>query len=200
MSEVLPDSYTDAWEVSQPLYHRLPEVGYKDNPVASWLTQWVDHEWMLAKTTMEQWYRELDPSTCKETSLDYLAALLGFSDGYWDSSWSASQKRAVLGQTRVLWQYRGSKLAITTIIQALDIRASLWYRDRLVLSFDLPAIFGKNNLIVNLTVPLEVRRNSREWLEVDRVRKLYLPAITASKTTYNKFYFGFSQIGEPLYK
>lgn len=182
-----------------PVLNRLPEYGYQDNPVTSWLTNWSDLELLRVRNILEQWYLELSPHTCQDISLDYLSSLLGFSGVYWDTKWSSSTKRNVLAMANQLWLNRGTVKGLRMILNILVEEYHIWTRGALEIPFSLPSTFGRNDMRVYIKLPLKYRDNGVQFYEAKRILTGYTPAVIEADVVYEQFYLGFSRLGQPLF-
>jgi phage tail P2-like protein len=189
----------DVWR-DRPVFKRLPIEGYQNNPVADALTQWVDERLIATKETLENFYRELDPDTAKDSSLDYLAYLVGLSDEFYYPEWSPEVKRAMIAASlSLLWPYRGTLKALRTVLDIHSIDYDIWQPGELVLPFRLPGEFGTGGAEYYIRLPLRYQRSSLQWAEARRTLDNFGTFGIRSGVVYKAFYVGFSRLGEPLF-
>lgn len=197
---VANDRAVDAWASGQPVGKRLPYYGYQDNQVAMALVTWVDEFLSDRKGQLERFYLELHPSTCADSSLDYLGYLCGLSGDFWSTSWDPSVKKSmVLLAYKTLWPLRGTLEVLNTILDVHSIERKIWQQAELVLPFTMARTFGGQGLRVYIRLPLVYPRVGYAWTEAKRALRNYAPACTETKVTYEQFYVGFSVLGEPMY-
>lgn len=183
----------------RPILDRLPEFEYRDNPVADWLTLWSDLELLRVRNILEKWYLELSPDTCQDSSLDYLASLLGFSGVYWDTKWSVLVKRTILSNTSKLWLTRGTKAGLTLILSILVESSKVWVNGNLTLPFPMSKAFERNDLRLYIRLPLTYSENGSQFYQVKRIIEGYVPVILETGVVYEHHYCGFSRIGQPMF-
>jgi phage tail-like protein len=205
----------------RPVFYDLPQKGYQDNPIVDWLTLWYDERIVQSATTLESFWQNLDPMVAPESYLDYLAFLCGLSGKYWDVKWTVPVKRSLISLAHSLWSSRGTLRAIK---QVLNIQLStylydsegflvddkgdylienpeytIWTNGALRLSFTLPATFGKDDLKLWVRLPLKYQRSTQQFKEAQRTLRNYAPAIVKSGVCFERFYLGFSVLGDPLF-
>lgn len=195
----MTDSKT-AWNNRRPILHRLPQYGYQDNAIADALTFYPDLKLSGVKDLLERWYLELHPDTCQDASLDYLAYLVGFSGHFWDTRWSNPVKRDLIRASHaILWRKRGTFEAIRAVLDIHGISYDIWTDGSLNLAFTLSGTFGSPKMRYYLRLPKTTPRVSPAFQEARRTLRLYSPAVTKSKVTYQAFYLGLSRLGDPLF-
>ena len=193
------DGHITAWADRRPVYERLPEYGYQDNPVADWLTQWVDSYLTGTAQTLQAFYNELDPDTAQDSSLDYLASLVGLFGVYYDTQWSSAVKRDFIASVGTLFSTRGTRSCIEQVLSIHGYQYSIWLSGALTLPVKLPGTFGSNNLSFFLRLPIQYQYRGKEWREAERTLRNYAPAVVQSSVTYDRYYLGFSRLGQPLF-
>lgn len=193
------DGHINAWAVQRPVYARLPEYAYQDNAVADWLTQWVDSYLSNTAMTLQNFYKELDPTTCQDSSLDFLASLVGLVGSFWDTRWSSVVKRAFITNVGLIFATRGTKTCLQLVISIFKYQYSIWVSGQLVLPFKMSGTFGSSNLVFYLRLPLKYRYKATEWTECERLLKNYAPVVVENAVTYEKYYTGFSRLGQPMF-
>lgn len=193
-------AHIEAWNDRRPVFNRLPETGYQDNEVADALTQWGDEKLSIYKDTIEEFYKELDPVTCKDASLDYLGWLNGFSGRYWDQNWRPSVKRAMISNGHTyLWRRRGTLSAIQKVLDIHGYMHHLWTDGQLRLPFPLGSKFASPKMRVYVRLPISYHRNGLEYREAIRTLENFAPAVVTHQACYDQFYLGFSRVGDPLF-
>lgn len=189
-----------AWHDGRPIFNRLPEKGYKDNPVADALTAWIDTKLLAKADQLQGFYRNLDPATAEEQYLDYLAWLVGLSGNYWDFAWSSEVKRSLIAASHnFLWANRGTLAVILFVLAVHGIAHDVRTDEATVLPFKMPRSFGVSQLRVFIRLPLKYPRLGVDWLEAQRTLNNYAPAIVQARVCYQGFKLGFSKLGDPLW-
>ncbi len=183
----------------RPVFFSLPSVGYQDNSAADYLTTWVDEKLVHIATLMENLHTKLDPETTDDIWLDYLAFLVGLSGAYWDTKWSSGVKRQMIAQAHSLWGRRGTLKAIQQVLDTHSLTYSIWTNGSLRLAFGLPTTFGRDDLRLYVRLPLVFQRTSNEFKEAARALRNYSPAIIKSAVVFERFYLGFSVLGDPVF-
>lgn len=193
-------SQQEAWALGRPVYDRLPAIGFKDSPLADVLTQWIDQYLSNKATQVAQFYLELHPDTCQDASLEYLAWLVGLSGPYWDVTWTPAIKRALIAIAHtVLWRRKGTLGVIKTVLDIHGIAHDFWLDGSLLLTFALSGTFGTPKLRYFVRLPLQYLRSEREFREAERTVNNFSPAIVGARVCYERFYLGFSKLGDPLF-
>lgn len=189
-----------AWQKSRPIYDRLPENGYQDNDPSDWLTAGPDEYLSAKKNQLENFYLQLSPDTCANASLDYLAFLVGMSGEYWDVTWSSQVKRGFIREaSRFLWPKRGTLAALRKVLAIHGLDYYIWQDSGLRFSFKMPGTFGTPRFRIFLQLDLKYNREGREFKEVERTARNWLPACLKQKVQYKKFYMGFSKLGDSMF-
>lgn len=188
------------WANKRPTLDSLPEKGYQDNDVAIALTSWVDAKMSAKADQLQNFYRQLDPSTCDANKLDYLAFLNGLSGSYWNTSWQESTKRTFIQYAHSeLWQYRGTKRSLSFVLDTHQIKHRLWFDSSSLLPFTLPQVLGSYHLRFYIRLPISYVRDGWHWKEAQRTAKNFAPAIVGHQVCHEYFRLGFSKVGEPLF-
>jgi phage tail P2-like protein len=185
---------------TNPLISKMPYTGYQDNETAKALCAGVDADYFKVATTLEGMPSQLDPLTANSSYLEYLAYLVGLSDGYWDNAWSEQVKRDSIKNAYLLANTKGTQAAILLALSIQQVTYSLWLQPPLVLPFTMPGTFQGANLRFFIRLGLRYSRTSREWLEAVRALKNYKPAVVDGRVVYEGFKLGYSKLGEPLFK
>ncbi|MBW4558461.1 MAG: phage tail protein [Trichormus sp. ATA11-4-KO1] len=187
------------WHEGRPVFNRLPQTGYQDNLAVDWLTLWVDQKLSDKADQLQTLWTKLDPLTTTEDWLDYLAFLCGLSGVYYDTKWAVNIKRQMISQAHSLWSSRGTLASIRTVLDIHEIPYTIWNSGSLRLPFVLSATFGRDDLRLYVRLPLDYQRTSREFKEAQRTLRNYAPVIVDAEVVFERFYLGFSRIGEPLF-
>lgn len=113
----------EAWVIEQaPIFSRLPEV-YRDNPVTQYLITFWDELLAATKDNIDDLPRQLNPLTCDENWLDFLAPLCSFTGIYWDKEWNPLYKRRLLANSyKYIWSNKGSKDTLSRILTYFNIK------------------------------------------------------------------------------
>lgn len=189
-----------AWLDRQPVMGQLPEKGYKDNPVASFLTAYVDETLSNWADLLQNFHKALDPSTADPSYLDYIAYLFGLSgEPYWDVKWSTTVKRAILDKQAYLRKYKGTLNVIKTVLDIHGITYNLYVDGNLTMPFTFPGLMGTGLMRFFVLMPQNTSRTSTIWYEVVRTLKAYCPAVTQGLTAYRGFTLNLSHFGEPMF-
>lgn len=214
---VTPQVLQDSWAVQRPIYKRLPgesQAYYKDPdpdfydpvtdpPIADWLTQWPDAELIKAKGLMDDFYFDyLNPVTCREDALDWLAQFAGFTGEYWDTSWPTEAKRALIANAYTfIWENKGSRAVMEWMIALFDLNASVYTVGVFLAGISKAGdTLGGRPLEFYLLIPgITYLRTSAEWALLEKLRVLYSPVYCKTQVCYDKFYAGFSVAGEPVF-
>lgn len=190
----------EAWSVGRPVYKRLPYNGYQDNSLVDHISNWVDFRLTQASVLAQNFYREVSPDTAQDASLDYLAWLVGMSGQYWDTTWSSSVKRAMIRLAHpVLWKNRGTEVVLRKVLDIHGIEYNIWTDGNLQLGFILPGTFGTPKLRFFLRLPLSYLRSGPVFREARRTVANFSPALVQKTVCYDRFYLGFSLLGDPLF-
>jgi predicted hotdog family 3-hydroxylacyl-ACP dehydratase len=188
-----------AWDLGRPVFRRLPYKGYQDNVLVDALTQWVDDRLSAKAIALRDFWQQTDPTLANDTSLDYAAYLMGFSEGLWNTSWTAPVKRGVLAAANDLLSTRGSQQAISKMLTLLGSTGSLWAGSTLVFSFKMPGTFGTNSNRAYIRMALPTSRLSYDWQQAEYVSRQWVAAPIKSGVCYQKFYLGWSVLGDPMF-
>jgi phage tail P2-like protein len=187
------------WVSGRPFFTALPEVGYQDNDAVDSLTLWVDEQLTAKAVQLQSMWTKLDPVTTDEIYLDYLAFLVGLSGPYWDLKWSTAVKRQMITQAHSIWSIRGTVTALNKVLAIHGISYNLWSRGSLNLTFILPGTFGKDDFTLYIRLPLTYTRFSVGFKEAERTAKNYSGAVSKTRVVYERFYLGYSRLGEPVF-
>lgn len=190
----------EAWGAGRPLFNRLPEKGYKDSQPTDAVTVWVDEYLVKTKQLLETFYLSLDPATCPDDQLDYLAYLVGLSGTFWDTRWSPEVKRAFINQSHVyLWRNRGTLACLKKVLDIHNLSYDIWQDGNLTLPFAMSSAFGTAKMRLYIRLPLIYLRGQQEWLEANRTARNFVPAVVKHQVCYEYFALGISRLGEPMF-
>lgn len=186
--------------LERPIFDRLPIRNYQTNDPADWLTQWPDNELNVKAQQLEAFHLQLDPDTAAAASLDFLGYLVGYSGEFWSVDWPEAVKRTLIREAHgFLWPKRGTLAVIRRVLDIHGILHNIWQPGSLRLTFAMPGVFGGTGLRFFVRLPLSYRRTAKDWLEAERTLANYAPAISRSAVVYDRFYTGFSRLGDPMF-
>jgi phage tail-like protein len=188
---------------TRPVFNRLPIRGFQDNPIADALTSFYDEKLVSTGTMVQDFHLTLDPLTANPDRLDWLASLVGLVDPYYDTSWAVSVKRKAIANANDIFKYRGTKIGMKKALDIHSFTYGLFTTSDLTLPFTFAADgstnkFGETSQGAFITLPLQYPRNGYEFREARRVISNYTATSTPILSCYDKFYIGFSSIGDPL--
>jgi len=114
------------WMQGIPFLARMPEA-YRDREETSWLTTAWDELLIATRNLAEATYTtHLDPQTANPENLDWLAQHFGFTEEFWDETWSTEVKRTLLlNAYRFIWAERGTERVINWMLALHQIPAVL---------------------------------------------------------------------------
>ena len=188
-----------AYYDGRPVLNNLPQKGYQDNDVVDWLTLWTDQKLSDTADIMESFWENLIPETCPESYLDYLAFLCGLSGPYWDPKWTIAVKRLMIANAHKFWSNKGTLQTIKDILDIHSLTYSIWTNGALRVPFAIPAVFGRDDLRMYIRLPLVYQRISPQFKEAQRTARNYAPAVVGTKVCFERFYTGFSYVGDPVF-
>ena len=115
-----------SWNQGIPFLGRLPEA-YRDREETSWLTVAWDELLIATREQAEAVFAtHLDPNTADAKNLDWLAQHYGFTDEFWDVTWSEAIKRTLLRNAySKIWVERGTIGLLNWMLSLHDIPAVL---------------------------------------------------------------------------
>lgn len=186
----------------RPTFERLPVRGYQDNPVADALTQYYDEKLVAVGTQVENLYLNLNPDSCPESFLDWLAFMVGMVTPYYDVAWSISVKRKAVKSANDIFMLRGTLPGVKKALNIHNFDYTLYTSDDLKLAFVFggdTSKFGKRSETTRIVLPLKYNRNGYEFNEANRVSENYTSVANPVLPCYDKFYIGFSVFDDPLF-
>lgn len=191
------------WSTGRPIYHRLPQESeaYQGNALVDALTKPYDNLLMAWKGLIDNFERDfLDPGTCRSDALDWLAQLCGFTGEYWDPTWAEPVKRELIRRSHsFIWQHKGSQMLLEWLLELFSIEAQVYMLGQFILGTNvLGDTLGGELLRYWVLLPLKYRRSSEDWALAERLNRLYMPVFADSAVVYDRFYLGFSVLGDPL--
>ena len=190
----------EIWASKRPIMNSLPQYGYQDNLVTDWLTAWVDSELSKTAEGLQNFYTNLQPDTAPSEYLDFLGWLVGFSDRYWDVSWSDSVKRGMIQNGYWIVNHIGTLDSIRRVLDVHQIPYDIWLDGNLNLPFKLSGTFGTPSLRYFIRVTLGVGRSSKAWKEVERTIRNFSAAPVRGRVSYQGFKLGYSKLGDPMFR
>ncbi|RCJ20120.1 hypothetical protein A6S26_05210 [Nostoc sp. ATCC 43529] len=200
-----------AWELGRPIYKRLPiaeekyQVSPDDpelDPVADWLTLPIDEYLMALKGAVDNFYADyLDPATAKTENLDWLGQLCGFTDEYWETSWTEAQKRSLITNAfTFIWESKGTRAVLEFLLETFVIVGKIYLLGEFLAGRNVAGdALGGEPLEYFLLLPLSYLRTSYQWRLAVKFNRLYGPAYVKSTVCYSQFYAGFSVAGDPVF-
>jgi len=114
----------EAWRTGRPILNNLPGIngGYSDNDLSDWLTDYWDNLVVRLKVGVDDVPRQIDPLTCDERWLDFIAIVTGWVGLYWDVTWPVAAKRTLLANSLdFIWPEKGSSGVLSFVLTALSI-------------------------------------------------------------------------------
>jgi hypothetical protein len=179
----------EAWVVEKrPIYHRLPEC-YKDNPIADWLTQYWDALLIEVKEKIDDLPKQLDPQTCDEEWLDFLAPLCGFYGDYWDRQWTLPAKRTLINNSYTLiWKNKGSRDVLSFVLDTLGIEHKIWVGQSFVLGVSQVSIDRLGNAAweYKILLPDKYASDGKEFKLARKINKLFGCLWCRSEVVYER--------------
>lgn len=200
-----------AWDEGRPVFNRLPQYGWKDNPIADAITSAYDDVLMELQQALLNFDRDfIDPDTARADALDWLAQLCGFTEDYWDSTWPAPVKRQLIKDHQMIWAYKGTQFLMEYLLALFGLtHARIRIRGawRAGISKAGDAIGGdllSYSIVIGSATAFGYQRASAEWRLVERLRRLYMPAWCDSipggnrYLHYHRWRAGRSAAGDPI--
>jgi hypothetical protein len=128
------------WYIDEnPVSGLLPGVngGYSENDVTRWLTSPWDSLYLKVRDDIDNFSQQLNPETCDEEYLDFLAGLCGFTGVYWDRNWDVGAKRKLLTRSQdLIWRYKGSSIVLSYVLNAFNIKHLLQQGESFIIGID----------------------------------------------------------------
>lgn len=186
---------------TRPVFERLPVKGYQDNVIADAVTSYYDEKLVGVGTFIENLHLSLNPDTCPESYLDWLAFMVGMTSPYYDNQWLVPVKRKAVKAANDIFRLRGT---LPGIKKALDIHSFeyiLYNSNDLILpfTFGVNNVFGKKSDSTRIVMPLKYSRQGYEFTEAQKVADNYSAIVNPISPCYDRFYLGFSVFDDPLF-
>lgn len=207
-----------AWASGKPVYNRLPganegyhkdenpdvvrDVDDNDPPVALWLTDYWDAFLVGLKGKLDEVRdRQMDPMLCDPEWLDVLAAMAGYTGGYWDRAWADEVKRVLVRDAFTkIWSNKGSEATLRHILTTFGLSYDIWMGDSLLAGVhSVPHIVGSPEWRYVIRVSLNYLRDSYEFKLAEKINRLYGPLFTDNRVAYKQFFAGFSVANDPTF-
>lgn len=196
-----------AWQLGRPVYLRLPaeEEGYVGNEVADALTLWLDLFLVEVQQAAVNLERDLiNPDTCRDDALDWLAQHYGYTGEYWDMTWPALTKRQLIKYSlSFVWPNKGRKILLEWLLSLFEINALVIIPGVFIAGVNQAGDFlGGVVLRYFIAMPLPRHngylRGSTQWQLARQFNRLYMPCYCFSLICYKKFIAGLALAGDPL--
>lgn len=181
----------------KPLYDLLPPSWDPDGVLKALVAPSDDKIKSIADT-LETFHRYVNPATCPDPALDWLADFYGFP--FWAARWTNGQKRALLTAIKPLRRLRGTLTSLTTALSALGLSHKV-YRlggSYLPLTFPSPLTSGTERLFIRL--PREYPYLGPQWQDSQSAVNALMPAGTEVLVCHEHFYLSVSALGNPLFQ
>jgi hypothetical protein len=194
-----------AWDEGRPIYRRLPEDSgqYQGNPIVDAITYPIDQILTQYKVTLENFETDfINPDTAKESNLDWLGQLSGFTGQYWDIGWTAAQKRKLIKNSHnFVWAKTGTKhLLLWLLNEVFELGATIYEINQFLLNSSLLDVqpLGGELLRYYILLPLKYSTNSQQWRLAEKLNLLFSPIYVESDVVYDQFYLNVSGLGDPI--
>lgn len=186
----------------RPTFERLPVKGYQDNVIADAVTSYYDERLVASGMLLQELHLKLNPDTCPENFLDWLAFMVGMVKPYYDSTWTVAVKRKAVKSANDIFKLRGT---VNGVKKALDIHSldyTLYTSNDLKLAFTFGAstsVFGNKSGTARIVLPLQYSRGGYEFIEAQKVADNYSAITNPISPCYDRFYLGFSVFDDPIF-
>lgn len=187
---------------TRPVFSRLPEKGYQDNIIADALTDFYDSKLVEVGTKVQALHTKLDPVTAPVEYLDWIAYLVGMVPPYYSNKWTAAVKRKAIAAANTIFSYRGTFRGLDEALKIHSFTYDIFSSDDLRLPFTFDGTntrFGSITDYVYVRLPLQYTRQSYQFREAKKAIDNYTALVTPALACYDKFYIGFSEIGDPIF-
>lgn len=187
---------------TRPVFSRLPQRGYQDNPIADALTDFYDSKLTEVGTAVQSLHTKLDPATAPESYLDWIAYLVGMVPPYYSTSWTVPVKRSIIAAANEIFRNRGTFKGLDNAIKPHNFTYDVFSSNDLRLPFTFDGTntrFGSVTDSVFIRLPLSYTRQGYEFREAKRAIVNYTSIVTPTKACYDRFYIGFSEIDDPIF-
>lgn len=185
----------------RPVFNRLPVIGYQDNPIADALTSYYDERLVTVGNLAQDLHLNLNPATCPETYLDWLGFMVGMVQPYYNQGWKVPVKRLAVANANEIFKLRGTLPGINKALGIHGFEYLLFNTTDLKLpfTFGVGNVFGRKSDSTRVLLPLKYARNGYEFKEAQNAANLYSSVVSPLTVCYDKFYIGFSFLGDPLW-
>jgi hypothetical protein len=186
------------WYIDErPVYSNTPGVngGYSENTVADWLTQPVDDLFIEIRDKVDDLGRQLNPLTCDEEWLDFIAGLCGFTGRYWDKKWNVQAKRTLLNASfSLIWPFKGTSRVLSFILNAFDIKHVIQEGTSFIIGVDeVGDEIGFVAWDYTILLPNEYYKSEKETL-TRRLDSLFGPCWCTKKLVFSNEFFRIFQV------
>jgi len=181
---------SEAWASGRPIFSRLPDV-YKDNLIADYLTAYFDKLLIETKAKVDDLPRQLNPITCDENWLDFLAPLCGFTGEYWEKAWKVNAKRLLLSNSyQNIWSNKGSKTALSTVLTCFGINHVITNRGDFILGASQVGVQTLGTTAWEYVIYLPtIYRDREEYKLTKKLDKLFGPLWCDREIIFDDKYF-----------
>lgn len=200
----------NAWDDKRPIFKRLPQYGWQDNPVADWVVDPCDRVLVELQQAILNFPRDfINPDTCRVDVLDWLAQLMGYTEEYWDTNWPVAIKRILIKNAQLIWSYKGTQAELEYLFSlfSLDVRidvAGAWKVGVTAIGSPIGGELLSYSLLINSPGKAFYLRTSNEWRLIERLNRLFMPcwcspaSLNGAFVHYDRFRVGLSAVGEPI--
>lgn len=186
---------------SDPIRITLPgeNEAYTNNEAVYWLLRpWDFHTAAIISGLRNFYTQQLDPLTCKASSLDWLAQWAGYTGVYWDRAWPESAKRTLIAEayTRV-WPSKGSQDLLSWLFGVFGLSAQIVASSNPARA-DVSVVgdqVGGPVSIFHVLLPMTYSRLG-EWVLVRRLIALYSPLWVGYTVSYSESRADIARAGE----
>jgi len=195
----------EAWRTGRPILNNLPGIngGYSDNDLSDWLTAYWDNLVVRLKVGVDDVPRQIDPLTCDERWLDFIAIPTGWVGLYWDVTWPVAAKRTLLANSLdFIWPEKGSSAVLSFVLTALSITHEIQQGESFIIGRnEVGDELGEIAWDYTIVLPTAYQ-NTPVAQEVARINNLFGPLWCSSRIVYDDALFrtlevvGFIEDGE----
>lgn len=178
-----------AWKAGKPLFLRLPRI-YRSNPITVWLSSFWD-EFLLEiyNKVLDVYNRQLRIVDADERWVDWLSPLLGWSDSYWNPSWSLAGKKALLLNSflgELIWETKGSRETLSFVLTCAGIKNYVEVDgDFIIGTNEIGDPIGYDPWSFTVYLPPEYQGTDK-YREAERIVQLFKPAWTEHSYVYDE--------------
>lgn len=165
--------------MSNIVVQQLPECFRSDqesNEISTALTDGISDFILTIIDDLEHYEeRYLDPRTCKDEWLDYLAYQLGWQ-GIWQSTWASNIKRQLLINTTYIWANRGSRDILPYLLSIFELQGNLKQATGWILGVTEMAVdLTTDPFSYQLEIPRSYTANSRQFKLIELLIQNFIP-------------------------